>query len=273
MSTTAAWRQKCTAELMRCLQIGGSAGAREWDAARRRLVAEALRLFKEAYARVEIADCDLRKAHLKNWRFDFCYIIRADFTDANLSGASFDRAILRECRLVRANLRGTQFIRTAADGKTLGWSVQIDKRSTLAFTGTADGLAGFDWHFRRRAEEDHRIFDIRSANRDWPLKIWLWCIDYGRSATRVGMIVAIFGVIFGTIYLFADRSRPENFVGGPWSALDLYIMSAQRILNSQPDIESKVDWLRLVFVAESAVGFAALALLSAVLIRKLTAFE
>lgn len=273
MATKNAWQEKCTAELLRCLQVGGKTGAAQWDIVRRDLVQQALKSLPNAEARVVIADCDLRQVSLKDWRFDHCYITRTDFTDANLSNANFDRAMLRGCRLVRANLRGAQFARASIDEQSLGWSVVIDKRTNLAFTGNPENLSGFDPNFRRRANEDQKIFDLKSSKKDRLINLWLWTIDYGRSFWRVTFLLLIISVIFGSIYFVLFLMDPSTFAKGEWTALDFYLMSGQRIINAPALIDGNSGALQFLFLLESSVGYASLALLSAVLLRKLTLFE
>jgi hypothetical protein len=50
-------------------------------------------------------------------------------------------------------------------------------------------------------------------------------------------------------------------------------MSAQRLVNAPAIIDSGAPSVQALFFAESAIGYGALALLAAVLIRKLTVLE
>ena len=271
LATPAAWQERCTTELLACLAIGGVAGAARWDASRADLTAEASRL-GHLYPRVVIADCKLRNAALKSWRFDHCYLARVDFTDADLRDASFDRAIFRACRLVRADLRGTQFRRTAIDGASLGWSVVIDKKTTLSFTGTGENLAGFDPHFRRRAEEDQRIYDIRLGEYNL-LRAWYELIDYGRSISRIAMILGFITLSFGLLYNWEFTLDHANFAHGDWQLQNFLLLSAQRLINAPSPIDSSNVVVQSLFFVEGAIGYGALALLVAVLLRKLTILE
>ena len=266
-----AWQERCTAGLLECIAIGGESGAARWDLLRARLTAEAERL-RHPYPRVVIADCNLRDAVLRSWRFDHCYLARVDFTNADLRNASFDRAILRSCRLVRANLRGTQFLLTAIDGASLGWFVTIDKKTTLSFTGTGESLSGFDPHFRRRAEEDQRIYDIKSNGYNL-IRLWYEFIDYGRSVRRILLILSGIIFVFGFMYALIYSLNPTTFLPGKWNIQDFIMMSAEKISNSPSLIDSHNIFVRFLFFSEGVAGLGALALLVAVLLRKLTILE
>lgn len=174
---------------------------------------------------------------------------------------------------MESNLRGTRFCRTGIDDKSLGWHAKIDSKSQLAFTGTLDTLSGFDPHFRRRVEEDQRIFDIETSKNHRYMKRWYWVIDYGRSVNRVASIVFASSLFFGALHWLIAARIPNAFTGGESGFIKLWMMAAQRTLNAQPSIDSALIGVQILFVAEAAVGFAGLALLSAVLLRKLTVLE
>lgn len=266
-----AWQIHCTGELQRCVAMGELMGATEWNVARKGLIAEARQRGVDP-ARIVIADCNLGNARLRRWRFDHCYLARVDLTDADLRGANFDRAILRKCRLVRADLRGAEFLRTSIDDGTLGWAARIDHRTMLACTGSADGLAGFDPLVRRRAAEDQRIHNMRAL--EWgPARAWYEIIDYGRSISRLVLIAAVLVSVFSLAYASIYAYAPAHWEGGPWSWTDFLFLSAAKFINVSATIDSKSQLPQALFLFESMVGYAFLALLAATLVRKLMILE
>lgn len=160
-----AWQEQCTKQLIECVAMGASAGALEWVKRKKVLAQEAIKkgLSTEG-ARIIIADADFTANNLSDFSFQFCYIIRTNFTDAKLRNTNFDRASVRKCRLVRADIRGANFDRCSVDDMTLGWDAKIDNRSQLSFAGGSDALVGFGAYFRargrrsgsRRRAQNHR---------------------------------------------------------------------------------------------------------------------
>jgi hypothetical protein len=268
-----AWQEKCTQLLLECVELGHLIGAAAWHERRKVLAAEAQTTIQPpSQARVIIADCSLVGRDLRGFGFQFCYLARVDFTDADLRGCDFDRAALVGSRLVRADLRGAKFLRTKIGADTLGWHVKIDSKTVLAFTGGLESLSGFDLHFRRRADEDQKIADIGNSGSAL-LRAWYWLIDYGRSLWRVSAIFLGVALTFALIYRAIYARQPGAFEKGDWTTFDFLIMSIQRFLNAPPVFGGKSTLVQSLFAFEAAIGYGALALLAAVLLRKLVVLK
>jgi hypothetical protein len=267
------WQKKCTQELQTCVAMG-SRGAAAWSACSSALQAEAKQIIsKRDEQRVVIADCDLRGIDLKSYVFQYTYLARVDFTGADLSGANFDRAILSDCKLVRADLRGAQFIRTKIDDRTIGWDVRFDRTTRFAFTSGADSLVGFDPDFRSSAEEASRIANYHRASS---AKILLWLyglIDHGRSVWRLSLLCAGIIALFAAGYALGEWRGWLTFDAGKHSYWAFVVMSAQQFINGNPMFSSSSLVAQTAFLAEALLGWAALALFAATILRKLVLFR
>lgn len=273
MAREHAWQRKCTRELKKCV-ASGERGASDWLEKTKELRAEAeMTIRPREQARVVIADCDLRGRDLRSYSFQYAYLARVDFTGADLRRSDFDRAIISDCKLVRTDLRGAKFDRTKIDQLTIGWHVVFDRSTTLAFTGGTDALVGFDPGFRFSAEEGMRIAEFRRSNRNLLLGLAFGALDYGRSVWRLLAFYAAISTAFAALYWGTYRAGGLSFDAGCWSFLDFNIMSAQRFLNANPMFGSVADAAQALFLAESALGYGALAVFSAVLLRKLIIFR
>jgi Pentapeptide repeats (8 copies) len=268
-----AWQKKCTQALESCVALG-ERGANAWLEVREALGAEAEeKIQPRVQARIIIADCDLRGRDLQSYSFQHVYLARVDFTGADLRGADFDRAIINACWLVRTDLRRAKFDRTKIDQQTIGWYAVIDRSTTLAFTGGTESLVGFDPDFRFSAEEGVRIAEFRRRNRNPVLGLIFGLLDYGRSIWRLLVLYAVISAFFAAVYWVSYLTGGLTFDAGHWSFLAFNIMSAQRFLNANPMFGSDAEAAQTLFLAEAALGYGALGVFSAVLLRKIIIFR
>jgi hypothetical protein len=98
-------------------------------------------------------------------------------------------------------------------------------------------------------------------------------IDYGRSISRIGSILSSIVAAFGIIYWWEYHLSHSVFSPGDWKIQHFLLLSAQRLINAPSFIDSSDLFVQSLFFLEGAVGYGALALLAAVLLRKLTILE
>jgi uncharacterized protein YjbI with pentapeptide repeats len=267
------WQRECTAAFRECVERDPW-GPTAWAQKVPELTAKANATIEDPQRRrIIIADCDLRGRDLRSFSFKFIYFARVDFTGADLSKAVFDRSILSGCRMVRSDLRGAKFLRTKIDSDTIGWDAIWDRTTELKFMGGTESLVGFEPSFRFKADEDSRIADYLARKTNSAFRFILEWLDFGRSVRRLLGAVGIVAVVCGAFYWVLEKLQWVVFEGEGHTIADFILMSGQRLINANPTFGTASFFGQCLFFMEAAIGYGALALLSAVILRKFILFR
>jgi hypothetical protein len=249
-----AWQEYCTAELRRCVDLEKQAvgtGQAEWSRMRRILAKK---------RKVVIADGKFAKASLKGFDFIYCYLIRTDFTLADLTGCRFKQAVLRDCKLNQARVDQADLSLTDVRGSELNVITPVDN-----IIGVRPFLAETLRNHQYRA-------DAHSANRNLLLRGWNKITNFGNSLFRLllGSVLTI--GFFATVYYWLQESFSLNVLREPADLWGLLAFSTEAFLNAAPGFNDQNALLTWIVIANICFGIGALGLFIAILSRKLITF-
>lgn len=152
----------------------------------------------------------LEGAHIELAHLEGAYLFRAHLEGANLLGTHLEGAYL-----MGTHLEGAECETAAVDGSTLLWKCEIDRETNFASValdsaridpGTKQLL---EYNIRRinweRWYKDNRL-------RQWPMRMFWWMSDYGRSTGRILFTFFFLAFVFAAIYYICGRVSPPGIV-------------------------------------------------------------
>ena len=177
-----------------------------------------------------LGNSDLRDAGLVGARLEGAHLWGANLTGAhlnmaNLSGAYLWGTNLTDARLGDAHLAGASFnnahlagagFQTATvDGATLFWHCKVDQRTDF-------GGVGLDLMRIEPGTKQLLEYNIRRVNWEkwyrqhrrfqWPVRLFWWMSDYGRSTGRVMLTFLTLALGFAAVYYICGVLHPPGIV-------------------------------------------------------------
>ena len=153
---------------------------------------------------------NMKGAYLKNANLEGAFLV-----EANLQGANFNMANLEGAKLRLANLEGAKLVAAIVNGSTSLWGCEIDENTDFRHTGLEN----------TRIESGTKIllkYNIRRMNwkdwyaehrfLQWPVRVFWWMSDYGRSTLRVVGVFFLLAFLFAGVYLNWAYLRPPGIV-------------------------------------------------------------
>jgi hypothetical protein len=169
---------------------------------------------------------DLQFAHLKGAYLHKTHLEGAYLTEAHLEGADLPFAHLERADLVFAHLEGAnlrfahleraRFAVSVVDGSTLLSGCTIDRKTDFRGVGLESCCIDeptkylLEYNIRRMNCEDWYKQHPQLA---WPVKVFFWISDYGRSTRRIIFAFFSLAFIFANIYYHWGRIAPPGIVG------------------------------------------------------------
>jgi uncharacterized protein YjbI with pentapeptide repeats len=242
-----------------------------------------------------LTNARLNTANLEGATFISANLTNADFTQANLESAILDGANLKGANLLRAKLRGASF--DGANVENAEFDLLPGSLPDPVFLSAAEGL-----QFVKFSTESAGLVKLRSEFKDLrlrdpenqltyaimrselrrtnlkgvPLHGWVerWAnylffdltCQYGMSSKRPLFIVAIFSILFGAIYVFAQIFPEEH--SGIWAVWDEHRIdktegadAPQRLNAGFPPARAKGRVRRFISISALAAYFSLLSAL------------
>lgn len=173
----------------------------------------------------DLRDAGLVGAHLEGAHLWGANLTGAHLNMANLSGAYLWGTNLTDARLGDAHLAGTSFnnahlagagFQTATvDGATLFWHCKVDQRTDF-------GGVGLDLMRIEPGTKQLLEYNIRRVNWEkwyrqhrrfqWPVRLFWWMSDYGRSTGRVMLTFLALALGFAAVYYICGVLHPPGIV-------------------------------------------------------------
>ncbi|MGV9008897.1 pentapeptide repeat-containing protein [Brevundimonas sp.] len=258
------WQRYCTNELRRCIALGRN-GAAEWGRRRWQLYEQAQRELGDG-GRIIIADLNVRELDLRKYSFFSCYIVRCDFSGANLKQADFELAIVRDSQFNDARLTLCSF--NEAD---LAGTNQFSNVVTLGQIDFAirpiDLPPRMDGFLKDRARAAWAIRDDQRHEGSMVIRLTRRIIGYGLGLRRIALVSLGLVFAFGLLLLGSPVAAGEPFLIRLWAC----VLASVRYFVGLTDVfDDSNDLWAFVGLAETATGLLILALLVATLTRRLT---
>ncbi len=177
-----------------------------------------------------LGNSDLRDAGLVGARLEGAHLWGANLTGAHLNMADLSGAYLwgtnlTDARLGDAHLAGASFnnahlagagFQTATvDGATLFWHCKVDQRTDF-------GGVGLDLMRIEPGTKQLLEYNIRRVNWEkwyrqhrrfqWPVRLFWWMSDYGRSTGRVMLTFLTLALGFAAVYYICGVLHPPGIV-------------------------------------------------------------
>ena len=190
--------------LLRCSE---KADMREWNEWREANPGEEILLQGAKLVQANLKGADLRESNLQAAKLEGANLQGAKLWEANLKGAKLGGANLQGANLWEAKLQSATCDGVVVNGFTLLWDCEVDLKTHFLGVGldsarVEPGLKQLlKYNSRRRNWElwykEHRFLQ-------WPVRLFWWMSDYGRSTGRI--IGAFFGlaVLFAVVYYLLD---------------------------------------------------------------------
>lgn len=173
----------------------------------------------------DLRDAGLVGAHLEGAHLWGANLTGAHLNMANLSGAYLWGTNLTDARLGDAHLAGASFnnahlagagFQTATvDGATLFWHCKVDQRTDF-------GGVGLDLMRIEPGTKQLLEYNIRRVNWEkwyrqhrrfqWPVRLFWWMSDYGRSTGRVMLTFLALALGFAAVYYICGVLHPPGIV-------------------------------------------------------------
>jgi len=180
----------------------------------------------------KLKDLDFRFAHLEGAQLSGAHLEGADMSVAHLEGVSLYRANLKGANLTQADLQGADLFEANLEGVDLRLANLEGARVWMA---VVDGSTSF-WHCKINKDTDFRGVGLDNARinpglkdqlkynirrirweewykehfvQQWPVRIFWWVSDYGRSTFRIFLTFIIVACFFAMLYwIYACISPP-----------------------------------------------------------------
>ena len=187
------WQKECTERLKEFIRSGPD-GPAKWQK------------FKSInwQKRIIIADADLTIRRISGYDFSYCYFVRVNFDNSNLSNCDFSYSIFRECTANGSNVEGSNF--RSADMKGNGLALQTHKfdDSTKFLVEKANLPDFLHQGLRSMSAQACAARDWRYKRTQSPLvKFCLYLTGNGYSLKMMPgiaiVIISIFSIIFTLI--------------------------------------------------------------------------
>lgn len=264
-STT--WQQYCTSELERYIAMGrtGEAawGVRRWE------LFEHAQHEQGAVGRVIIADLNAAGLDLRRFSFFSCYLIRCDFSQANLSAADFELAIVRDSKFNGATLERATF--QGADVAGANQFLRTTTRGQINFALARRELPSLiDEPLSRLARREWAKQDDDRHEGSWVIRAARRALGYGLNIPSVAWISAGIVAGFALMWMASPLAAGEPLLRRLWSCL----LCSARYFVGLTDVFAPSDsrWAALGIV-ETVIGLVMVALLIAALSKRLTISE
>ncbi|MFZ5866429.1 MAG: pentapeptide repeat-containing protein [Thermodesulfobacteriota bacterium] len=213
----------------------------------------------------DLEDADLQGALLWNANF-----VGARLWDANLRGADLHDATFRGANLTNADLQGAELSRANLEcANVTGVKFSRDSRQQ-AFRGIRVATCYGDQDFKRFAQDQDYIEQLRARPRWGPILFWIWYIfaDCGRSFSRwagwsVGMAVT-FSFIY---YWLGPKHIHAGDLGFSWTSMLYYSVVTFTTLG-YGDIRPITEGAAMVVMVEVILGYIMLGGLISILANK-----
>ena len=160
-----------------------------------------------------LGKADLFMVNLEGASFYCAHLERADFRHACLKGANLGHAYLEGAKLGCANLEGADlqvtqleganFQAGIVDGSTLFWKCSVDRKTD--FRGVGLESCRMDEETKYLLQYNRRRMNCEDWYKEhprlaWPVRIFFWMSDYGRSTGRIIFTFFALAFIFAVIY-------------------------------------------------------------------------
>jgi len=232
-------------------KVTRGSGKAAWDIARKKLLAHGQK-------RIIIADADLTRATLFGFDLSRCYVVRVNFTDAELGSSNLRQAIFHDSNFYRAYLYQADL--TLADLRTCDLNIATPASE---LRGVRPWLADKIQLIQYRTD-----YDI--DNKSWWLQQWFWLTHYGSSLRALGYGSLGTLALFTLIFYIEKKSLGEDITGPSEGIFELFAFSTMNFLNSGPAITSKNEIVIATVLLNVSAGVVALGIFIAVIARKLT---
>lgn len=258
------WQEYCTQELRHCIG-SGKAGEARWAIRRWQLFEEA-QTDSRASGRIIIADLDARQANLRRYSFFSCYIIRSKFDGANLNGADFELAILRECSFRKSNLTNASF-EEADIGRDCDFT-RVTVHRVINFNVVQQALPeSMDRHLRAAAETCWAVSDAARNEANPSVKLLHVALGYGLSIPRILASAAIIVALFSVLWMFSPIAAGEEV---RVRLIASVVTSGRYFLGLSDHFANTFSFWAALGLIETGIGLFFLAALIGAISRRLT---
>lgn len=217
-------------------------------------------------------------ACLEGATLSYAHLEHAGLLGARLEGATLKGAHLQDADLRLAHLEGAKCVMAVVDGSTFLWECKVDRDTD--FTGVGLDSARID-----PARKQLLQYNIRRINWErwykknrlwqWPIRMFWWVSDYGRSTGRVLFTFFSLALLFAAIYYTCGLASPPGIVSNlfedaqgpvpgwlvPFRALYFSIVTMTTLGFGDMYAETGSLWGHLLLTVQVLLGYCLLAAL------------
>lgn len=257
LKTDGSWQRYCTAELHRCIGLGGETGRKEWNRLRNNL---------STISRIIIADSDFSGKSIEGYDLRYCYFARNKLVGSKISKSKFNQSIFVECNFSQSDVGGADFSEASIRSETIfsdiSWNEQTNfhiKKGPLPST--------IDISIKEKITKAWRISEFHNGQSHIITKLFAKIIGHGESFSPLFVIAILIIILFACIF-FLLGSSDVRFASD--TTLDFTLNSARYFLLLSDPYEGKSNILSILGMIEGALGLTFLALLITSITKKFT---
>jgi hypothetical protein len=156
----------------------------------------------------ELQGVDLTFARLEEAQFSYSHLEKARMMDAHLERADLTSTHLEGANLSYTNLEGAQLLDAKVDSSTDLTYCRVNRDTDLTNVNVRaahvnDGLLPtLEYLIRRRNWQEW--YSNQSAWSSFPVKMFWWLSDYGRSTARILWCFLLSVMLFAGVFYLAD---------------------------------------------------------------------